>query len=140
VLVWYFSVQLEQTKCSIKIVCYYYFSQVHKAHIANSGIKIQVLGYLCNQCLSPLSEFECHSGQMYSIQHYVIKFVSDLQQVSGFLRIFLVFYFWKMHLYDLNKQVVNTLTSFSGLFHSEWKSIFFTDNVHIYMYCVYSAM
>jgi hypothetical protein len=45
-----------------------------------------------------------------------------------------------MHLYDLNKQVVNTLTSFSGLFHSEWKSIFFTDNVHIYMYCVYSAM
>ena len=39
-----------------------------------------------------------------------------------------------MHLYDLNKQVVNTLTSFSGLFHSEWKSIYFTDNVHIYMY------
>ena len=26
-------------------------------------------------------------GEMYSIQHYVIKYVSDLQQVSGFLRI-----------------------------------------------------
>jgi hypothetical protein len=26
----------------------------------------------------------CYS-HMYSIQHYVIKFVSDLQQVSGFL-------------------------------------------------------
>jgi hypothetical protein len=24
-------------------------------------------------------------GEVYSIQHYVIKFVSDLQQVSGFL-------------------------------------------------------
>ena len=24
-------------------------------------------------------------GEMYSIQHYVIKFVSDLQQVCGFL-------------------------------------------------------
>ena len=27
--------------------------------------------------------------EVYSIQHYVIKFVSDLQQVSGFLRIHL---------------------------------------------------
>ena len=26
-------------------------------------------------------------GGVYSIQHYVIKFVSDLQQVSGFLRV-----------------------------------------------------
>ena len=27
-------------------------------------------------------------GEMYSIQHYVIKFVSDLLQVGGFLRVF----------------------------------------------------
>ena len=26
-------------------------------------------------------------GEMYSIQHYVIKFVSDLRQVGGFLRV-----------------------------------------------------
>ena len=26
-------------------------------------------------------------GEVYSIQHYVIKFVSDLRQVDGFLRI-----------------------------------------------------
>jgi hypothetical protein len=26
-------------------------------------------------------------GEVYSIQHYVIKFVSDLQKVGGFLRI-----------------------------------------------------
>jgi hypothetical protein len=25
-------------------------------------------------------------GEVYSIQHYVIKFVSDVQQVSGYLR------------------------------------------------------
>jgi hypothetical protein len=30
-------------------------------------------------------EYGC--GEVYSIQHYVIKFVSDLLQVSGFLRI-----------------------------------------------------
>jgi hypothetical protein len=28
-------------------------------------------------------------GDVFSIQHYVIKFVSDLQQVGGFLRVFL---------------------------------------------------
>jgi len=27
-------------------------------------------------------------GDVYSIQHYVIKFVSDLRQASGFLRVF----------------------------------------------------
>ena len=27
------------------------------------------------------------SGEVYSIQHYVIKFVSDLRQVGGFLRV-----------------------------------------------------
>ena len=30
-------------------------------------------------------ELESHSGDVYSIQHYVIKFVSDLQQVGGLL-------------------------------------------------------
>jgi hypothetical protein len=32
-------------------------------------------------------EFESHSGDVYLIQHYVIKFASDLQQVGGFLRV-----------------------------------------------------
>ena len=31
-------------------------------------------------------EFECRSGEMYSIQYYVIKFVSDLWQAGGYLR------------------------------------------------------
>ena len=33
------------------------------------------------------SEFELRSGEVYSIQHYVIKFVIDLRQVGGFLRV-----------------------------------------------------
>ena len=32
-------------------------------------------------------EFESRSGDVYSIQHYVIKFVSGLRQVGGFLRV-----------------------------------------------------
>ena len=32
-------------------------------------------------------EFESHSGEVFPIQHYVIKFVSDLQQVDGLLRV-----------------------------------------------------
>ena len=32
------------------------------------------------------SKFKSSSGEMYSIQHYVIKFVSDLQQVCDFLQ------------------------------------------------------
>ena len=28
-------------------------------------------------------------GEVYSIQHYVIKFISDLRQVGGFLRVLL---------------------------------------------------
>jgi hypothetical protein len=32
-------------------------------------------------------EFESHPSEAYSIQHYVINFVSDLRQVDGFLRV-----------------------------------------------------
>ena len=43
---------------------------------------------MCNQRLSPLtlSSNRVH-GEVYSIQHYVINFVSDLRQVGGFLRV-----------------------------------------------------
>jgi hypothetical protein len=35
--------------------------------------------------ISAYHEFESHSDEVYSIQLYVIKFVSDLRQVGGFL-------------------------------------------------------
>ena len=31
-------------------------------------------------------EFKFHSGGVYSLQHYVIKFVGDLRQMGGFLQ------------------------------------------------------
>jgi hypothetical protein len=34
-----------------------------------------------------LCEFESHSGEVYSILHHVIKFVSVLWQICGFLRV-----------------------------------------------------
>ena len=40
--------------------------------------------YVRNQCLS--ATIESRSGEVSSIQHYEIKFVSDMLQVGGFLR------------------------------------------------------
>ena len=40
----------------------------------------------CKQWLSPLScEYNPAHGEVYLIQHYVVKFGSDLQKVGGFL-------------------------------------------------------
>ena len=44
-------------------------------------LPMQSVPITTNRC-----EFESRSGEVYSIQHYVIKYVSDLRQVSGFLR------------------------------------------------------
>jgi hypothetical protein len=40
----------------------------------------------CNHysVISLFCELEPHSGEVYLIQHYVIKLVSDLKQVGGF--------------------------------------------------------
>jgi len=45
-----------------------------------------IYNYLCKQCISPLTLRVRinHSGEVYLIQHYVIKFVSGLRQVGGF--------------------------------------------------------
>jgi len=41
---------------------------------------------LCNQCLSPTKVVISNPahGKVYSMQHYVIKFVSELRSVGGF--------------------------------------------------------
>jgi hypothetical protein len=41
----------------------------------------------CSQCISPLKLWDSNlvHGEVYSKQHYIIKFVSDLRQVGGFL-------------------------------------------------------
>jgi len=53
-------------------------------------------------------------GEVYSIQHYVIKFVSDLWQVGGFLRVLMIFSTNKTDRHDITeillKVVLNTIT------------------------------
>ena len=45
-----------------------------------------IYNYLCNQCPSPLMLWVRISIRA-GVQHYMIKFVSDLRQVSGFVRV-----------------------------------------------------
>ena len=50
-------------------------------------------------------------GEVYSIQHYVIKFVSDLRQVGGFLRVLPVSSTKKTDITEiLLKVALNTIT------------------------------
>ena len=48
-----------------------------------------IYNYLCNQCLSPQKLWVriSFNGDVYSIQYFVIKLVSDLRQVCGFLQV-----------------------------------------------------
>jgi hypothetical protein len=47
-----------------------------------------IYNYLYNRCLSPLALWVLILlRRLYSIQHYVIKFVNDLWQVGGFLQV-----------------------------------------------------
>jgi hypothetical protein len=47
-----------------------------------------IYNYLCNLGVSllKLSSIPVH-GEVYSIQHYVIKFVTDMRQIGGFLEV-----------------------------------------------------
>ena len=48
-----------------------------------------IFNFLCNQCMpitTNLVSLNPVHGEVYLIQHYVLKFVSDLRHVSGFLR------------------------------------------------------
>jgi hypothetical protein len=58
----------------------------------NSGRRDRMLvGFITTYAINAISayhhqcEFESHSGEVYSIQHYVICFISDLRQVHDFL-------------------------------------------------------
>ena len=42
-----------------------------------------VISVYCHYCC----ELESRSFEVYSIQHYMIKFVSDVRQIGGFLRV-----------------------------------------------------
>ena len=63
----------------------YKWSITCRGHCGRDGM---VVGFITTYAISAYHhwcEFESHSDEVYSIQHYVIKFVSDLWQVCGFL-------------------------------------------------------
>ena len=51
-------------------------------------VRFTIYNYLCTQCLSPLTFVSSNPahGEVHSIQHHVIMFVSDLRQISVLLR------------------------------------------------------
>jgi hypothetical protein len=62
-----------------------FYRSVEELHAINGGRRgrdCMVVGF--KHC-----EFERRSGEVYLIQHYVIKIVSDLQQIFCFLRLLL---------------------------------------------------
>ena len=65
-------------------------------------------------------------GELYSIQHYVIKFVSDLWQVGGFHRVFRFPIIKKNDLHDITeillKVALNTITPIFTITKSESRS------------------
>ena len=60
-------------------------------HWGRRGHDCMVIGftttYAISVCHHLRCEFESRLGEVYSIHHYVIKFVSDLRNVGGFLRV-----------------------------------------------------
>jgi hydrogenase maturation factor len=72
-----------------------YYSIIQSIQIANKCTSMKgrrdhmVVGFTTTYAISAYHYKVCRSnpthGEVYSLQHYMIKFVSDLWQVSGFL-------------------------------------------------------
>jgi hypothetical protein len=79
----------------VKIICCTLLARVHPSNIpviarGCRGCDRMVVGFPTTCAISvyhnKCCEFEPRSGEVYSKQHYVIKFVSGLRQVGSFLR------------------------------------------------------
>jgi hypothetical protein len=57
-----------------------------KKHKKKTKKKIKYIIIICSYLFGWISFLQVH-GEVYSIQQYVITFVSDLRQVGGFLRV-----------------------------------------------------
>ena len=54
-------------------------------------------------------------GEMYSIQHYVIKFVNDLQQFGGFVRVLRLFGDNVYRIYSIECEIKDTKDTHSSV-------------------------
>ena len=80
---WHLSAISNSKNQNIIISIYIYFD-LPKIMAIMSNILCSISGTF-GYTKSKRYEFESHSGDVYSIQCYVMKFVSDLRQVSGLL-------------------------------------------------------
>jgi hypothetical protein len=85
--------------------------------------------YLCNQCTSPLMLWvRIRLDEVYLIQHYVIKFVSDLRQVSDFL--------WVLRFFNQNRMLnENLLVEWESWFVCQYINWNLTFKVQMYLIC-----
>ena len=98
----YSSYQMANSVCFVYIGgivkhhCFNFFLIIHKHQINSLSIGESSWSWsygswnynsLCNQYLSPLTLWVWILNPTQAIQHYVIKFVSDLRQICGFLRL-----------------------------------------------------
>jgi hypothetical protein len=67
--------------------------------------------------------FEPRSGELYSKQHYVIKCVSDLRQVGGYLRVLWIQVGWLM--------VFNT--TFNNISVISWQSVLLEEESRVHV-------
>jgi hypothetical protein len=90
-----------------------------------------IYNYLCNQCpiTTKVVSLNAAHGQVYSIQHYVIKFVSDLRQVGDFFWVLPVSSTNKIDRYDITeillKVALKTITLILNKLmqrHNIWQS------------------
>ena len=63
------------------------FCRIICTHFGRCGRHHMVVGFTTACAISAYHQFLVWNGQVYSIQCFMIKFVNDLQQVVGFLRV-----------------------------------------------------
>jgi hypothetical protein len=95
VLVWVYCHTSYSSLCSwieyqeiVICILYYYWRVIHKCRSIRGRCRMLVgLAVQSMPITSKVASWNPDDGEVYSIQHYVIEFVSDLQQVCRFLQV-----------------------------------------------------
>ena len=84
-----FYIYMQNLLLTILLFCFSYF-QCYSNFNSLSYVNMMIIIDEFNPTLTTnVASSNPVYGEVYSIQHYVIKFVSDLQQVAGFLQVLL---------------------------------------------------